>query len=468
MSGHRSPVEPSEPYDAPDPLSAVTEITVAGTCTGHAKCMSWAAAMEPGSALEGSRSRDERTTRFRLSACSRSRRSRSSGEPIQSRTANRRLTAANTDVTRGTITITVYAVSLNTPSDSPTEAITISSAPLALSPAPKATAARCDWPASLAPMKEPANLATMATAITMTAHTIARPSPRSDRSTLSPAVAKNTGARKALVSDSMWWTTSCCWNRERLSTTPATKAPSTASMPSACVATPNTSMVITAMPSAPPRLGPSRRTLRRLASTARWPSVMASARKAARPSTVRSVPVTDTSPTVANPANTASITQPTTSLAMPAATVIWPKSRLIKPSSERILAITASADTDSAAATNSANTVRSAPPPTKSSGNSRPVTSPAASGTTRLNPVTRAAARPRRRISARSVSNPAVTSSRATPSQATANKAPEEISECGRNQSKPLGQTWPKTEGPSTTPAARWPITEGSPTLRIP
>ena len=195
---------------------------------------------------------------------------------------------------------------------------------------------------------------------------------------------------------------------------------------------------------------------------------MARARNAASPRTVRSVLGIDTSPAVAKPAKTASITQPTTSLAMPAATVIWPKSRLISPSSERIRAITASADTDRAAATNSANTVRSAPPPTKSSGSSRPVTRPPASGTTRLNPVTRAAARPRRRISARSVSNPAVTSSRATPSQLTANRAPEEISSWGRNHSKPPGQTCPNTDGPSTTPAASWPITDGSPTRRIP
>ena len=90
--------------------------------------------------------------------------------------------------------------------------------------------------------------------------------------------------------------------------------------------------------------------------------------------------------------------------------------------------MTASADTDSAEATNSANTVRSAPPPTKSLGSTSPVTRPPARGTTRLKPVTSAAARPRRRIRARSVSNPAVTSSSATPSQVTANRAPEEIS----------------------------------------
>ena len=82
-------------------------MTVAGTCTGQAKCISCAAAMDAGSAREASSSRDERTTRFRLSASSRSRRSRSAGDPIQSRTASRRLTAANTDVTRGTITMTV-------------------------------------------------------------------------------------------------------------------------------------------------------------------------------------------------------------------------------------------------------------------------------------------------------------------------------------------------------------------------
>ena len=126
------------------------------------------------------------------------------------------------------------------------------------------------------------------------------------------------------------------------------------------MATPNTSIVITAMPSAPCRLGPSRRIRRRLASTARWPNVIANSRNAASPITVRSVPPTDTSPAVAKPAKTASITHPTTSLAMPAATVIWPKSRLISPSSDRIRAITAKADTDSAAATNRANTVRSA------------------------------------------------------------------------------------------------------------
>ena len=55
---------------------------------------------------------------------------------------------------------------------------------------------------------------------------------------------------------------------------------------------------------------------------ARWPSVIARNRNAARPTTVRNVPPTDTSPAVAKPANTASITQPTTSLAIPAATVI--------------------------------------------------------------------------------------------------------------------------------------------------
>ena len=316
-------------------------------------------------------------------------------------------------------------------------------------------------------MKAPANLATMATAMTTPAHASTRRSTSRDRSTRKPAVAKNTGAKKALVSDSMWCTTSCCWKRERLSTTPATKAPRTASMPRACVATPKASIVITAIPSAPGRLGPSRRTRRREASTARWPSVIASTRNSPNPTTVRSVPNSETLPAVANPANTASITQPTTSLAIPAATVIWPKSRLMSPSSERMRAMTARAETDRAAATNSANTVRSAPPPTKSAGSTSPVTRPPASGTTRLNPVTRAEAFPRRRISPRSVSNPAVTSSRATPTQVTANSAPDEISSWGRNHSKPLAHSWPNTDGPRITPAPRCPITDGSPTRCI-
>ena len=194
---------------------------------------------------------------------------------------------------------------------------------------------------------------------------------------------------------------------------------------------------------------------------------MASARKIARPPTVRTMPEAETSPDVAKPVKTASMIHPTTSLAMPAATVIWPKSRRIKPSSLRILAITASAETARAAATNRAKTVRSLSGPMNDSGRTPPTTRPPINGTTRLKPVTSAAARPRRRIRPRSVSKPAVTSRNATPSQLTAKSAPELISCSGRNHSKPSVQTRPKIDGPRITPAPSWPITEGRLRRRI-
>ena len=55
---------------------------------------------------------------------------------------------------------------MNTPSESPTDAMTISSAPRALSPAPSAAAARLLCPASRAPNQAPANFATIATPTT--------------------------------------------------------------------------------------------------------------------------------------------------------------------------------------------------------------------------------------------------------------------------------------------------------------
>ena len=85
----------------------LTDTMVAGASFGQANWTSCAAAIEAGSPCDGNRMRLDVTTRLRLSASSRSSRSCSSGEPRQPRTTIRRLTAANTEVTRGTRTMTV-------------------------------------------------------------------------------------------------------------------------------------------------------------------------------------------------------------------------------------------------------------------------------------------------------------------------------------------------------------------------
>ncbi len=110
---------------------------------------------------------------------------------------------------------------------------------------------------------------------------------------------------------------------------------------------------------------------------------------------------------------------------------------------------------------NSANTGRVDPCPKNSSGRAKPTASPPAKGTTRLPVPTSAAARPKRRISWRSVSKPVTTSSSATPIHPTATMAAPDIGSSGRNQWNPLGQTLPKTEGPRSRPAASSPITAG-------
>ena len=91
---------------------------------------------------------------------------------------------------------------------------------------------------------------------------------------------------------------------------------------------------------------------------------------------------------------TPSSIQPTTSLAIPAATVICPKSRRIRPISDRILATTASDETDNASATNRAKVVRSPDSPRNSVGNKISDGKPAPSGTSKLPAVTSAAGLP--------------------------------------------------------------------------
>ena len=122
--------------------SSPAVITVAAAASGHAKWRIWAAAIEAGSPSLGNSIRDVFTTMFLSSAASRDKRACSASLPSHPRTTRRRPIDANTLVTTGTSTIAVNATVLKTPTAAPTVAITISSAPRALSPAPRASAPR--------------------------------------------------------------------------------------------------------------------------------------------------------------------------------------------------------------------------------------------------------------------------------------------------------------------------------------
>ena len=98
---------------------------------------------------------------------------------------------------------------MSTPSDSPTVAMTISSAPRALSAVPNAIPSRAASPDSRAPMSEPANFETEAIAMTTTAQNAISGSDSSERSTRRPAVAKKIGATIATVKVSSCSLTSC-------------------------------------------------------------------------------------------------------------------------------------------------------------------------------------------------------------------------------------------------------------------
>ena len=105
------------------------------------------------------------------------------------------------------------------------------------------------------------------------------------------------------------------------------------------------------------------------------------------------------------------------SSAIAAASITCAMFRRIRSRSERIFAITGSAEIPSAVPMNSANTSRGVPSPTKASGSATPTATPARTGSTRLPSATRAVARPSRRINAGSVSMPVRISSRNTPTQ---------------------------------------------------
>ena len=98
---------------------SATVSTVAPASIGQAKCSTWAAAIDSGPPRLGSSSLDVRTTRLRLSACSRPNRSCSSGVPCQLFTTPRSVAEAKSEVSTGTNTITEKAVGLNTPDAQP-------------------------------------------------------------------------------------------------------------------------------------------------------------------------------------------------------------------------------------------------------------------------------------------------------------------------------------------------------------
>jgi hypothetical protein len=145
--------------------------------------------------------------------------------------------------------------------------------------------------------------------------------------------------------------------------------------------------------------------------------VNASARKSASPAIVIASRVASTDPDLASPATMPSRIQPARSSAIAAAISTCAMLRRIRSRSERIFAITGSAEMPSAVPMNSANTSRSVDPPTNASGSARPRATPASTGSTRLPTATRAVARPRLRISAGSVSSPVRISRRNTPIQ---------------------------------------------------
>ena len=166
-------------------------------------------------------------------------------------------------------------------------AITISSAPRALSPTPRAAPSRRGRNDNCAPRIEPRNFDNDAIASTIRAHMIVSPSASKPRSTRRPAVAKKIGAKTAAVIVSSGRMSSCSAKRERARMTPAMKAPNTASTWSHWVTTPKESVVTSTTVIPESWSPPLARTRLSAVSTTRCPTVKATTKNTMSPTTVK-------------------------------------------------------------------------------------------------------------------------------------------------------------------------------------
>ena len=155
--------------------------------------------------------------------------------------------------------------------------------------------------------------------------------------------------------------------------------------------------------------------------------------------------------------------QPATSSAIAAASSTWATLRRIRSRSERIFAITGSAEMPSAVPMNSAKTSRSVVAADEGARAARaPSAMPASTGITRLPIATRAGraaeAPDQREIGLEPGQDRAAGTRRSTPARRAARAAADRPGTASRASA---GARWPSTLGPSSRPAASSPITRG-------
>ena len=283
------------------------------------------------------------------------------------------------------------------------------------------------------------------------------------RSACKPAVPKNTGMKKAMISPRSC--SSMCLVRIGDSPTrmPATNAPSTVCTPirSVTIAMPpmiSRMAVITAKSLMKVSL-----TQRMMKNTSRRPTVRLSPMNTSVPMTLLATLKASMWPCSASEKITAVIIQPTVSSMMAEARITWPTRRRMKFISRITVATIFTEAIDSAVPRNSDVISRFAGSGSMASGSASPSATPHRNGTTMPAMEAENEARPLSRTSLRSVSMPVSSSSTRMPNCATASSIAFCSLAAGNRACWKSGKRAPSSEGPSTRPAINWPITAGCP-----
>ncbi len=345
---------------------------------------------------------------------------------------------------------------------SPTLASTTSSEPRMLSPTPIAAASRALEPLSRAAPPAPTTLVTVASTTAVAHQKATSGSKRAPRSTRRPATVKKIGAKKLSVIEAIDGSTSRMAPLLLRSTSAATNAPRTASIPAALVKA-ETAKMTTSATATGPCAGPWRRAQSSKAPTTRGPHRTATTASSTMEPIARTRSATGSSPVPASEMTTPSRIQPATSLVIATARVTWAKSLRSWPASASTRLMTGGELIESAIAMNSTNTPAVAEGPRYTSGSTPPRTAPAAKGMTRLATARAGTRRLHRRTSLGSVWKPVTASTIRAEIDANPLRGSDRSGgkRCWATQS-----IWPRPDGPMSTPAAMWPSTDGCPIRR--